>query len=246
MRFINSLFGIPVMFLTMFLTALAISSGSAALSESNQSKQNLPPPPPTNPGSSAAGGRRAPTACPQDQVTDPVLTALSPTDKPGLTLAERPTFLVYVPKSSAERAEFSLRSREGQGIYRTTVSLTNLPNIISFSLPSETPPLEVGKQYTWSVAMICNPNDRIDDQFVTATVQRIELDSSLLEQIQQASPQEQVSLYQNADIWYDAIALLFELRHSQPNDSNIRAAWHDFLQSGGINPRIDQNLEKTR
>lgn len=177
-----------------------------------QLAQSNPPPPPTNPGRSSAGGRRDPSNCPQDAgaaTTSPLLTALSPTTKPGLTLAERPTFLVYVPKTSAKNAEFSLRSRMGQGVYRTMVALTTTPNLISITLPAQAPPLTVGQTYTWSFAIICNPNDRLNDRFVTGTVQRIALDPTRLRQIQQASPKEQVMLYQKADVWYDALALCF-------------------------------------
>ncbi len=209
-----------------------------------QLKQSNPPPPPTNPDSSAAGGRRDPMACPQDAgaaTTGPALTAFSPTTKPGLTLAERPTFLVYVPKTSADNAEFSLRSRDGRGVYRTTVALTNTPDIMSITLPAQAPPLEVGKQYTWSLAVICNQNDRVEDRFVTGTVQRTELDATRWKQIQQASPKEQVSLYQKADAWYDALAVLFELQRTQPNDPSITAMWREFLQSGGVSTMIDSN-----
>lgn len=206
-----------------------------------QLKQSNPPPPPTNPDSSAAGGRRDSSVCPQDAgaaTTAPELTALSPTTKPGLTLAEHPIFLVYVPKTSAQNAEFSLRSRDGRGLYRTTVALTNTPDIISITLPPQTPPLEVGKQYTWSLAVICNPNDRLEDRFVTGTVQRTELDATRWSQIQMASPKEQVALYQKAEAWYDALAVLFKLQRTQPNDPSISATWREFLESGGVDDMI--------
>lgn len=212
-----------------------------------QLKQSNPPPPPKNPDSSAPGGRRNPPACPQDAgvaTTGSLLTALSPTTKPGLTLAERPTFLVYVPKTSAENAEFSLRSRNGRGVYRTTVALTNTPNIISITLPAEATSLEVGKQYTWSFAVICNPGDRVEDRFVTGTVQRTELDPTRLRQIQQSPLKERVSLYQTADAWYDALAVLFELQRTQPNDPSIRVMWREFLQSGGVDAMIDINSDR--
>jgi hypothetical protein len=205
-------------------------------------KQSNPPPPAQNPGSSAPGGRRNGTACPQDAgaaTTSPLLTALSPTTKPGLTLAERPTFLVYVPKTSAKTAEFSLRTQNGSGVYRTTFTLTNTPDTVSISLPSNAPSLEIGKQYIWSFAMICNPNDRVEDRFVTGTVQRTELDPTRLRQIEQASPKERISLYQKADIWYDPLTILFELRRTQPNDPSTSTAWREFLQSGGVDTIID-------
>ncbi len=208
-----------------------------------------PPPPPNNPGSSAPGGRRDRTNCPQDTeaaTTGPFLTALSPTTKPGLTLAERPTFLVYVPKTSAKTAEFSLRNQNGSGVYRTTLALTNTPDIVSISLPSNAPSLEIKKRYTWSFAVICNPSDRIEDKFVTGTVQRTELEPTRLRQIEQAPLIQRISLYQKAHIWYDALPILLELRRSQPNDSSISSAWREFLQSGGVDAMIDNKLKDNK
>jgi hypothetical protein len=210
-----------------------------------QLAQSNPPPPPSNPGSSSAGGRRDPSNCPQDTgaATSPLLTALSPTAKSGLTLAEHPTFLVYVPKTCAKNAEFSLRNRMGQGIYRTMIALTTTPNLISITLPAQAVPLEVGKSYTWSFAIICNADDRLDDRFVTGMVQRIELDANRLRQIQQASPREQAALYQKADVWYDAIAVLYQLKRSQRNDPGISTAWRELLQAAGVDTIIDSNPE---
>jgi hypothetical protein len=176
-------------------------------------------------------------------VPNPLLTALSPTTKPGLTLAERPAFLVYVPKTSAKNAEFSLRNRMGQGVYRTMIALTTTPNLISITLPAQVPPLEVGKPYTWSFAIICNADDRLDDRFVTGMVQRLALNAAQLRQIQQAPPRAQVTLYQQANAWYDAIAVLHQLKRSQRNDPGISTAWRELLQAGGIDTIIDSSPE---
>ncbi|MBM0744408.1 DUF928 domain-containing protein [Phormidium sp. CLA17] len=219
---------------------------SSASQSTIQLAQSNPPPPPKNPGRSSPGGRRNPSNCPQDAEapSSPLLTALSPATKPGFTLAERPTFLVYVPKTSAKNAEFSLRSRGGRGIYRTTVALTNTPNLITLTLPAQAPPLTVEQPYTWLFAIICSPSDRLDDRFVTGMVQRIEFDSARLRQIQQAPPKEQVALYQKANAWYDTLAVLYQLKRSQLNDPSISTAWRELLQSGGVDTLIDSNLEK--
>jgi hypothetical protein len=223
--------------------ALATQSNTVQLRKGN------PPPPPKNPGDTSPGGRRDPANCPQDpETTSPVLTALSP-DQPGSTVAERPIFFVYVPKTSAKTAEFSLRDRStGRGVYRSKIVLNNTPGIIKISLPSQSPTLETGKRYSWSVSLICNPNDRTDDRFVTSTIQRIELDPTRRNQIQQASPREQVSLYQQAGAWYDAVTVLYELQQTQPNDSTLRGMWREVLQSVGIDEIIDRKSteEKSR
>ena len=273
MQFIQSLF-CRVALGAVFVLESAIASGAPALAVSRsfsvvqpqivtrgaKLKQSNPPPPPTNPGSSVPGGRRDPSACPQDAgaVSSPeagsetgsaadlaMLTALSPTTAPGLTLAEHPTFAVYVPKTSAESAEFSLRDQAGHGLYRTTLALPNTPGIISITLPDQTTPLAIGGQYTWTFAVICNLDDRLDDRFVTAFVQRIALDPTRDRQIAQTPERDRPMLYQQNGLWYDAIALLLALRRSQPHDSNLTTTWRDLLRSGGIDLIIDSSLEES-
>lgn len=214
--------------------------------EESKLKQSVPPPR-KNPSGSSAGGRRDPLACPQDAATataDSGLVALSPPTQSDATVAEQPTFFVYVPNTSAKRAEFSLRDRNGNGIYRTTLALNNSPGLVRLRLPAQVPPLDVNRQYLWSFAVICNPDDRMDDRFVTGTVQRITLDSTRLRQIQQAPPKEQVLLYQQAGLWYDALAVLYELQRTQPNDASINKIWHEFLRSSGIDVTIDDKLSQ--
>jgi hypothetical protein len=163
-----------------------------------------------------------------------LLTALSPIAQPGITLATHPTFLVYVPTTNAENAEFSLRNQAGQGLYRTTVSLPPTPAIVSISLPEQTAALAMDKPYTWTFAIICDPNDRLEDQFVTGTVQRRDLDPARAAQLEQASASDRLPLYQQDGVWYDALALLLELRRNDPDDTSLTTAWHELLQSGGI------------
>lgn len=216
---------------------IAPGTAGEVVPQLTQLAQSNPPPPRRNPDSSVSGGRRDPIVCPEDASmprTDSGLVALSPTARPGTTLAERPSFLVYVPQTSASTAEFSLRDYNGRGVYRTTLDLANTSGIVSLSLPAEAPPLEIGEQYTWSFTIICDPNYRLSDRFVTGTVQRIEFDPTRLHQIQQTSLREQVSLYQEVDVWYDTLAVLFELQRNQPNDPSINETWDEFLQSGGV------------
>src|SRR5919199_2160707 len=87
----------------------------------NQGQINAQLPlPPKNPDDTRGGGTRDGGRCPQDAMTSQSLTALSPVPEPGLTLAERPTFLAYVPQTTAQRAEFSLFDQNNKGIYQTT------------------------------------------------------------------------------------------------------------------------------
>jgi hypothetical protein len=202
------------------------------------------PPPPRNPNETRGGGTRDEGRCPQDAKTSQSLTALSPVTETGLTVAERPTFLAYVPQTIAQTAEFSLFDQNNQGIYQTTFALTNTPGIVSFSLPPNAPPLEIGKDYTWSFAMICDPKKRLQDQFVRGRIRRTKLDSALMNQIEKATPKERVFLYRTADVWYETVYTLFELQRSKTADPRVSAAWKELLNSGGLNSIAAQPLEK--
>ncbi|MBD1834244.1 DUF928 domain-containing protein [Cyanobacteria bacterium FACHB-472] len=203
------------------------------------------PLPPKNPDETTGGGTRDGGRCPQDALTsEPPLTALSPVTQPGLTVAERPTFLAYVPQTTAQTAEFSLFDQNNQGIYQTTFALTNTPGIISFSLPPNAPPLEIGKDYTWSFAIICDPKKRLQDHFVRGRIRRIKLDSALMNQIEKATPKERVFLYRTADVWYEAVYTLFELQRSKTAEPSMSAAWKELLNSSGLNSIATQPVEK--
>lgn len=225
-------------------TAIAQSNTPNGESARRNRIEDQLPLPPQNPNSTTGGGRRDHGACRQDpQNSDQLLTALSPTTKSGLTLAERPTFFVYVPQTSAQFVEFSLLDRNNRGIYQTTFALTNTSGLVSFTLPPDAPPLEMDKDYTWSFALICDRQNRLEDRFVTGQVRRTSLDPSLKYQIESVAPKQRLALYQKASIWYETLSTLVELQRSQPNDPNLRAAWREILQSGELNDDIANKLK---
>lgn len=162
---------------------------------------------------------------------------LLPTTEPVLTAAEYPTFFVDLPKSSAKEAELRLFSaNQEQIIYETTVTLSNQPGIVSFSLPADgtLPPLEVGKNYYWQLTVICDSQDREKNMLVEGSVQRVELNPNLVNELKKAPPREHPAIYAEAGIWYDAITSLAQLRRSSPNDSTIAADWTELLKSVGL------------
>ncbi|MBD2463572.1 DUF928 domain-containing protein [Oscillatoria sp. FACHB-1407] len=230
-------------------TATTQHEGKQRVASHQTPNQTASPPPRRNPGSSVAGGRRNSNACPQDGISETTslpLIPLSPMTGTGLTLEARPTFLVYVPRTSAETAEFSLSTRDGRGIYRTTIPLTHTPDIVSIPMPDQTEPLEVGRPYMWVFAIICNPNRRMADQFVISNIERTALDPVRLRQIEQTPIRQRIALYQEDGIWYDALNLLFELKRNQPNDPEIDAAWREFLNSEGVDTMIEINSARSR
>ena len=192
------------------------------------------------PASTVSGGRRNNGRCPQDTslVADSAiapttvtqgLTALVPLSRfDGETIAERPTFLVYVPPTTARQLAFKLEDSDKEEVYSTRLNITGSSQIVDIRMQE---PLQVGKRYFWTAALVC-PESGPGDPFVEVSIKRVQPDNALANQLKQATDLfDQASLYAKAGLWYEAAAALFELRQPQPNDLDYVAAWRELLQS---------------
>lgn len=202
-----------------------------------------PPPPPPDNGAPTRRGDAATRSFSCIQKEKP-LTALMPlveyTDSSqevnyqvvlSKTAASRPSFWFYVPYTldSQHPVEFSLQDEAGKEIYQATLKSSETePGVVGFQLPATVPALEVGKRYQWFFSVYCAPEVPI---IVAGWVERVELNSSLVAQLQQATPREQVALYQKANLWHEAITTLAQLRRQKPDDENLKTEWLDLLQS---------------
>ncbi|MEW6498007.1 MAG: DUF928 domain-containing protein [Cyanobacteriota bacterium] len=169
------------------------------------------------------------------------LTALVPASGIGLTANEYPTVYWYMPKSSASELEFVLRDATDREIYSMKYALaksppgvvTGTPGIMSLSVPALAgfSPLEIGQEYQWSLALICNPLDRSSDYIVEGKIKRTLPDPTLIQTVQRATPQERIALYAQARLWYETVGTMAELQRAQPNDYELKQAWRKLLNS---------------
>jgi Domain of Unknown Function (DUF928) len=199
-----------------------------------------PPPRKDAPRSGTAGGGSRPAiACAgaTKGATTKTLTALSPGKHVGLSHKERPVFFVYLPKTSAQEAEFSLFDAKMNGIYQTNMSVANTEGVIAIQLPSA-PSLAKNQPYYWSFALTCNPDDRTEDLVVGGWVEHTQLTASLQEQLLSSTAVERISLYAKNGYWYDAVATIIELQHTQPKNSQLAQTWNELLTSVGLNLNV--------
>ncbi|MBD2516663.1 DUF928 domain-containing protein [Nostoc sp. FACHB-973] len=180
------------------------------------------------PGRTAGGGRRSPEHFCTEPNTTP-LTALMPTrDNVGTTVTANPTFFWYVPKTTAKSAEFVVKDEQDNEVYVTNLAIPSTAGIVKFTLPT-TVSLQVGQDYTWGLALICNNVDRSRDELVEGIIRRNELSSELKTKLQQAlSPLEKAQIYAQAKVWFEAIATLATLQSSQSRQ------WEELLNSVGL------------
>ena len=227
-------------------------------------KKFSPPPPPPDRGAAGDRGGAASRGC---GVGNQSVIALVPIYKEtlnqgqtetvavtkvwGLTNEEYPTFWFFVPyqKSLIDSIEFVIKdesSKQSQTLYRTVVTIPEVPGIISIPLNANTPPLQVNKMYHWffKIKVICNPQQPPERQYVEGWVQRVNPNPQLVDSLKQATPQQWVNLYAENGIWYDALTTLAELRLSKPEDPTLAMEWMNLLKSVDLENLAKQPLIK--
>lgn len=183
------------------------------------------------PGRRKGGGSRSPCL----RRMNPPLTALMPETNWGKTVAERPTFLFYVPYSSQEAplGEFVLQDEKRNVVLRTSFTLPGTPGFVSLNIPPSAAPLEINKWYRWFFKLYCQPQKLSAPVFVQGWVQRSLLTPELESQLKAATPPEYI-VYATNLIWYDALARLAELRLTRPSNATLEQDWADLLSLRGV------------
>ncbi|MEC4984713.1 MAG: DUF928 domain-containing protein [Oscillatoria sp. PMC 1068.18] len=182
-----------------------------------------------------AGGATRGVQCVQSTQTP--LTVLMPANNVGTTVSPNPTVFWYLPETEADSAEFTLFDESRNQVYQTTFAIGDRSGIVKFALPTtlengqET--LETGKEYVWELALICNPENRNEDVFVSGLLLRTQISSTLKNQIDNSVPLEQAKLYSEAKIWSETVTTLAELHHTFPQE------WETLLESVGLETLVE-------
>ncbi|MEM1253457.1 MAG: DUF928 domain-containing protein [Cyanobacteria bacterium P01_H01_bin.21] len=204
----------------------------AAAQLCEQSFDFIPPEDSGQPRTNRAGGRRG-QLC-NNSMPTPSLTLLMPPTNQGNTTAAHPTFLAYLPQTTAKQVFLSLEDEDNNYVYHTTFESPEAAGIVNFSIPETAPVLEIDKYYKVSLAMICgeilDPNDLV----IEGWIKRIAPDMFTELPPSQETPLELGAWYARNGVWFDAVQMLADLRIAEPNNLDAIAAWKELLQSVGL------------
>lgn len=191
---------------------------------------------PTPPSQGSPGGRQQGGASRGDCRVFESLTALVPATQGkvwGQTVSDRPAFWFYVPSELTEKTpiEFTLQDENDQYIYNTRFNAAKTKSgLIRLAIPTTAKPLEVGKSYTWTFSVYCDPKKPSSAVFVQGTIRRVALDQQLKSRLTNQPTIEQVKLYAANGIWFEAFDGLAELYRREAKDSTVTSAWGSLLQ----------------
>jgi Domain of Unknown Function (DUF928) len=190
------------------------------------------PPKAQAPKNSSGGASRDTSTCGADMAvtTKASVTALLPKTNIGLTLLERPSILIYIPQTNAKKALFSLKDEQGKKHYQTTLVLPKTRSVMEVKLPRSVSSLKIGKNYQWSLVMICSEELEPDSPWISGWIRRVDSNN-----VANKPTLELASNLASKGIWYDSLATLAELKRTQPNNPKVASYWQELLKSVDLN-----------
>ncbi len=192
----------------------------------------------------SAGGATRGQTCLRD-ITK--FKSLIPGKQPGLTLSTHPTFHWYLPEGPATKANFLILGNQDQDVvYETTVDLPAKAGIVSFTLPKAAPALALNQQYHWYLVVQCSRKNQSANPSVEGWIERVQLESGLMQQIATADIATQAALLANNGIWYDALVASAQFRAQQGNSQQAKTAWAELLGSVGLGELVQAPVLSAR
>ena len=181
------------------------------------------------PGRRISGGSRSPnTTCRADS-NQPVV-ALIPENTLGLTLTDRPTLWFSLPAISPDRSlEFGLFNQAGELLYQKSLKPPAEAGLTHLTLPETDEPLQAEQDYRWYLSVVCNPESRSEDLFVTGWIRRVQPTHDIEQQLATGTQQEHLALYKEKNAWLDALTTLCKLRREDPTDTDLSQDWNSLL-----------------
>lgn len=190
------------------------------------------------PSGTVGGGSRSAGLCSANSTNHGAsLVPIVAANAQNLTVAERPSLLVYITNTTVDQLFLNITDDQGSYDYQATVPISEGSGILKISLPDDAPPLLVGSTYQWSLAIICGESLRPDDPFVRGYIQRVEFPA-----ISQDVLLETIAGYAHHGIWYDTISNLADARQADPDDAELLLHWMTLLSAVGFEELVSAPL----
>ena len=166
------------------------------------------------------------------------LQLLVPNNHVGQTTKARPTLMAYL--AGAPEAEVSLVQRGvPQPLYVSKVK-PNAQGIVKVDIPEEVAGLEAGKDYRWSVAVVCNPNRRSADVYAEAYIERVNVPETIEKQVSAATTDQVLGqAYAEAGIWYDTLEAVSQASVNPSDNPSVKTDLSDLLNQVGISNLLE-------
>ncbi|MEL7010319.1 MAG: DUF928 domain-containing protein [Cyanobacteria bacterium J06648_1] len=151
------------------------------------------------------------------------IEAIMPEGNYGLTTQARPSIFIYLPETSARQVVISFESVDRQHYEVAFLPVEQRSQIVSFALPPDTSPLQVGKNYEWKLTLVCGDTPHVDDPILSGWIKRKTLSSDTVN-LNLLSADELAAWYGNNGYWYDLLQQLELTTNKEQSVDEI--LWH--------------------
>lgn len=231
----NSVIYRRLLLLTILLLARLPGGDAAMAQEAGQkppasapAKVKFRPPSTGAPSVRVTGGSRG------SGDTAITLDVLAPDDV-GVTTQEQPSLFWFQSKPADAKFELTLlQENKVKPLVQVTVERSTKAGIQRLKLSDHGVKLAPGVEYQWVVALVGNPDNRSTDLVASGVIKRVEPAADLKEKVSKATPESLSSVYAEAGIWYDALAVLSDQIDAHPENKALRETRADLLRQVGL------------
>lgn len=162
------------------------------------------------------------------------LDVLAPDDI-GVTTREQPSLFWFQSQPANAKFELTLlQDKKINPLVQVSVERASKAGIQRLKLSDHGVKLAPGVEYQWVVALVSDPDNRSTDLVASGVIKRIEPAADLKEKIAKATPASLPSVYAEAGIWYDTLAVLSDQIEAQPENKALRETRADLLRQAGL------------
>ena len=148
--------------------------------------------------------------------TDPLpeIAVLAPNDHTGLTRDDQPTLYWFISAQTTVPIEFTLIDEEGdepEPLIESRLPRPIAAGLHQIRLVDYGVRLTKGVEYTWSIALVPDPEHPSKDVVAQAGIARVDPSGQLISDVIHASKTAIPGVYAEAGLWYDALSTLSSL-----------------------------------
>jgi len=168
-----------------------------------------------------------------------VLSVLAP-DHTGLTTKEQPCLFWFISTRTALPVELTIIDPAVVGsVLETRLSAPVERGVHRVRLAEHGVRLRMGVAYQWSVTVVPDPAHRSRDILASGTIERVEADAGLKQQLPGTRVENLAAVYAQAGIWYDALEAISDVIDGAPKDDTLRRYRAELLAQVGL-PRVGE------
>lgn len=180
-----------------------------------------------------------------DQDISVSLNLLAPNNHVPVTVSSHPTFFWYVSNTSLPMRFILTEPGVEKPVWKQRIK-PERAGIVTLKLPSKVPGLKVGKDYRWTVSLICDENIHSKNPYAYAWIERVPATPELAQKLVAVSQERDRSLiYAQSGVWYDALVSIYNAYNVNPQDKLAKWYLSRLLAQVGLTEVVNRESHQS-